>query len=163
MAPFWFLLYSQSLTSDKLPSGQEPLRIRCQDRTNHAQRDCKPWLFVCKAEKVPATFPSPTLFSNKVHSVVWGGFEKPGHPAGRPNPTRGDPVLLLTTDVVCSPQLTQPCPGTCVCVYTHAHAHPLGPPVSSLSLSQPQTEAGWIRLGRSTEALTGLVADRNRY
>lgn len=104
-------------------------------------------LLVCTTEKVPTTFPSPTLFSNKVHSVVvWGGSEKPGHPAGRPNPNqRGNLVLPLTTDVVCSPQLTQPCPGTCIHVYMHAHAHSLGPQVSSLSLSQTQPEAGCVR------------------
>lgn len=58
-----------------------------EDKLSRQNQPC-PWVLVCEAEKAP-TFPSPTLFSNKVHSVVWGSFGKPGHPAaGRPNPNQ---------------------------------------------------------------------------
>lgn len=151
MASLWFLLHSQSLNNRKTAQctgvTQDKMSRQNQPRPMPKEMRGMICLLVCKAEKVPTTFPSPTLFSNKVHSVVWGGSEKPGHPAGRPNLNqRGNLVLLLATDVVCSPQLTEPCPGTCDHVYMHTHAHLLDPRLSSLSLSQ--TARSWMSKAR---------------
>lgn len=97
MDSLWFLLSSQSLNNRKTPkerATEDKMSRQNQPRPVPEEMRAMVCLLVCTAEKVPTTFPSPTLFSNKVHSVVWGGSEKPGHPAGRPNPNqRGEPSL----------------------------------------------------------------------
>lgn len=94
MAPFWFLLYSQSLTSDKLPKWPGTT----EDKMSRPNLPCPKRLqaIVClfvRLRRYQQPLLPPTLFSNKVHSVVWGDFEKPGHPAGRPHPNQRGPSL----------------------------------------------------------------------